>query len=348
MHPSLASSTGTRVDSAAKHTMACKVHTQLVKHWLANSESDADKHLHREKMRFCVHKDELVINVTHSMFPNKASVVSAYPLVISTLSEIEPAVLERLKWTYESRTPRLFQAKMRVMHNEATKVMDYGNDDLVPAELQPCFDAVGPGGVNPNPAVRFKHLTEADQVIKHQLFHMPQFNAQGYSLGTAYASQTSGDTVCTIFIGGMLTVMNGAFECKTGDLIQWYFPGEEGSFAMDTTAEDVNGARYDLNNRNQNNNKRKRYFDERNYGMEGYNNPNHKSRSVFRVKPYRLYKMSPPAAVAGAPAPAVAPPVPVGPEYVDYYGDKIRIFAKCIGGARPYEMMDIMLMTQSL
>ena len=74
MHPSLASSTGTRVDSAAKHTMACKVHTQLVKHWLKNSGSDADKHLHREKMRFCVHKDDLVMNITRSMFSHRASV----------------------------------------------------------------------------------------------------------------------------------------------------------------------------------------------------------------------------------------------------------------------------------
>ena len=144
---------------------------------------------------------------------------------------------------------------------------------------------------------------------------------------------------------GMLTVMNGAFECKTGDLIQWYFPEEEGSFTMDTTTEQVNGARLDANNPNQNSNKRKRYFDERNYGMEGYNNQNHKSRRVFRVKPYRLFKINPPAAAAVA---GGVPPPPAMPEYVDYYGDKIRIFAKCIGGARPYEMMDIMLMTQSL
>ena len=32
----------------------------------------------------------------------------------------------------------------------------------------------------------------------------------------------------------------------------------------------------------------------------------------------------------------------------DHYGDKIRIFAKCITGARKHEMVDIMLMTQSL
>ena len=59
----------------------------------------------------------------------------------------------------------------------------------------------------------------------------------------------------------------------------------------------------------------------------------HKSNAVFRVKPYRMVKDT-----SGA-----------KPYYhKDHYGGKIRVFAKCIGGARPYEMMDIMLLTQSL
>jgi len=32
----------------------------------------------------------------------------------------------------------------------------------------------------------------------------------------------------------------------------------------------------------------------------------------------------------------------------DHFGDKIRIFAKCINGGRPYDMIDLMLMTQSM
>ena len=31
----------------------------------------------------------------------------------------------------------------------------------------------------------------------------------------------------------------------------------------------------------------------------------------------------------------------------DHYGDKIRVFAKCISGGRPYDAVDIMIMTQS-
>ena len=32
----------------------------------------------------------------------------------------------------------------------------------------------------------------------------------------------------------------------------------------------------------------------------------------------------------------------------DHYGDKIRVFAKCISGGRAFDQVDIMLMTQSL
>jgi hypothetical protein len=268
------------------------------------------------------------------MFPKKASVVSAYPLIISTLSEMDEEVLRRLKWIYNSRTPGLFNAKMNVILNETTANFVYKN---IHPNLRRYFD---PHDRQPNnPDILFKELADEDNVSKQHLYHMPQFNAQGFSLGTAFASQTSGDTVCTIFIGGMVTVMNGVLECKTGDLVQWYLPSEKNAFSTETTTGVVNGERIqvDVVNAPANN-----YFDERNYGMEGYNNNNHKSRAVFRVKPYRLFKKI----AQGGPAPAGA--LVAIDEYTDHYGDKIRIFAKCIEGARPYEMMDLMFMTQSL
>ena len=46
---------------------------------------------------------------------------------------------------------------------------------------------------------------------KRMLNAMPVFVPQGYALGIGYANHVSGDTVCTLQIGGMMTVMNGAF-----------------------------------------------------------------------------------------------------------------------------------------
>ena len=57
----------------------------------------------------------------------------------------------------------------------------------------------------------------------------------------------------------------------------------------------------------------------------------HKRRAVFRPKPYRRHAVN-----------------RIPPDMHDHFGDKIRAFAKCIGGAKPFEMMDITLMTQSL
>jgi hypothetical protein len=52
-----------------------------------------------------------------------------------------------------------------------------------------------------------------------------------------------------------------------------------------------------------------------------------------RIKSYRMHKLN-----------------TVGREYFmqDHYSDKIRVFAKCISGGRPFDTVDIMLMTQSL
>ena len=51
------------------------------------------------------------------------------------------------------------------------------------------------------------------------------------------------------------------------------------------------------------------------------------TRCVVRIKSYRMQKEN--------------------NMYHDHFGDKTRIFAKCISGGRPFDMVDIMLMTQS-
>ena len=162
---------------------------------------------------------------------------------------------------------------------------------------------------------------------------MPYFSAQGYAQGMGFASHVSGDTVCTIMIGGMATVMNGAFTCQVGDMVQWYMTGEEMMFHDSTSKGHLEGERKAQVAQN-NTLKRTRnqaFHDDRMFGMENYSDK-HKSASVFRIKPYRLA-----CVVDGDKR-----------NYHEHYGDKIRVFAKCIGGGKPYEMIDVMLMTQSL
>jgi hypothetical protein len=57
--PSLAQATNTRLDSACKHIQQCRVSTDDMLRFV---REDAEE-LQRNKYRYCIHKDELVVGV---------------------------------------------------------------------------------------------------------------------------------------------------------------------------------------------------------------------------------------------------------------------------------------------
>lgn len=311
--PGIAASTSSRIDSAAKHIMACKVNSDLMLHFVDKSVKDNSlkrRELHINKDKYCVFKNDLVLNVNIPLFPDKSQVAGngtrAYPSVVSTLGDCSKDVKQFLISLYQSSSNAHFEAYLQTWER---------NDG-------------------------FKN----DPVTKH----MPYFTAEGYALGTAWASEQTGDTVSSVLIGGMQTVMNGAFACQAGEVLQWYFEFEEGKFYHSTqkfgdgrkvragarieddtsnleTIEkqrkkyEQEGMTHDIDTQR----KRRRDYYEKMNGIGDGIGGDHKGNKAF-PKPYRLY------------------------DYDDHFGDKIRIFAKCISSARPHEMVDIMLMTQSL
>lgn len=293
--------------------MACKVDSNLVKQWITHSGADPEKKMHSERMRYAVQKDELVMNVSQKMFRPHENV--AYPLVLSNVSELNNETKKLLFALYASQTYDEFvtcAGLLKVFAHNST-----ANEFVVSDELAAFVQRTL--GV----------LVTAAEYTKVAFF--PFFRAQGYAQGTGYASHISGDTVCTVMIGGMATVMNGAFTMHAGDLIQWYFNGEEECYHPNSSADAVAGERSTLQQRNAHKRRKaQQYHDQRAYGMQAINEQ-HKSKAVFRIKPYRMSKGR-----------------GDNDEYVDYFGDKSRVFAKCIGGGKPYEMVDVMLMTQSL
>ena len=143
-----------------------------------------------------------------------------------------------------------------------------------------------------------------------QTHTIPFFRAQGYALGRAEASARSGDTVFSVLIGGMMTVTNGHFPMRPGQMVQWYFDFEANRFDKDgrrlrTPIEDP--------------------IPEGPLAKRAREEINAECTSYARPKPY----------------------VP-SQNGTDHYGDKIRIFAKCIAGGAAFHKVDIMLMTQSL
>lgn len=57
--PSLAQATNTRVDSACKHIQQCRVSTDDMMRFVQEDNEE----LQRNKYRYCVHKDELVVGI---------------------------------------------------------------------------------------------------------------------------------------------------------------------------------------------------------------------------------------------------------------------------------------------
>lgn len=330
-YPGLAAATGTRVDSAAKHTMACKVNSDLLSCW-CEDQNDARNHLHRQKMKYCMHKDELAVNCGQPL--NDISVIlagpaKAYPSVVTNLGDMTHTTKNVLVWLYHCANTgsRFLALKNRIR-------------DLC---RQP-FSALPM-------SIRSVNTYDAERVHR-ELKDLPYFTVQGYALGIAYASALSGDTVGTILIGGMVTVMNGAFEMRAGQQVMWYFDFEENMFYKANTEASQKhtypiGCRTrDKIQSNEVSDKeiqsikektdngiskqeiaRKQYHDRELGALDSYpiGGVSARKHNIFLPKPYVL-----------------------DADGNEHYADKIRIFAKCVSGARPFEMVDLMLMTQSL
>jgi hypothetical protein len=118
----------------------------------------------------------------------------------------------------------------------------------------------------------------------------------------------SGDTVFSVMIGGQITVTNRHFPMRPGQMVQWYFDFEADGFDTDGRRQ-LNPKTHTLKAGD------KRALDEIN------------AESECRAMPK---------------------PYVVGADGTEYYGDKIRIFAKCICGGPAFHKVDIMMMTQSL
>jgi hypothetical protein len=147
-----------------------------------------------------------------------------------------------------------------------------------------------------------------DELKTPQVNSLPFFRAQGYALGRGEASMRSGDTVFSVLIGGQMTVTNGHFSMRPGQMVQWYFDFEEILFDNDGRRSQQAQERT-----------------ESKLAKRAHEETNAESTCVAKPKPYVLSKNG-----------------------SEHYGDKVRIFAKCIAGGQPHHKVDIMLMTQSL
>ena len=73
-------------------------------------------------------------------------------------------------------------------------------------------------------AEAFKDLAGGKGInTKARMSMMNDYYAVGFANTIGYAHPNTGDTMTSVMIGGLRTVMNGDFEIFPGDLIQFYW-----------------------------------------------------------------------------------------------------------------------------
>jgi hypothetical protein len=327
--PSLAQSTSTHLDSACKHIQQCRVsqdHMTKFQHW--RNAPDPDE-LIRNKYRYCVHKDELVLGVgkcwakdgSDKKFQN-----NAYPRVVSNLGGLTDS-----DGAEESPVVKL----IKVMYHNATSIPE--RDDILkkfqdgnPDDFDTTRDAP-PGYLGPlNESNRMAFVAFVPKIH--------DFVTVGYANTLGWAHAHTGDTMTSVMIGGLRTVMNGDFEVFTGDFIQWYWPFERTCFNKTgrrkkrvmnpgqtaavlnfdpSRAELAAAAAVDWN-LDKDSLQRKQFFDQQ------YGDRKGREKVVAQIKPYKRDDDA--------------------PRIYDWY----RVFAVALCSARPREKVDIRICRQAL
>lgn len=322
--PSLAQATSTHLDSACKHIQQCRVSQDHMTKFLAVPDPDE---LIRNKYRYCVHKDELVLGVGRCWAKegcDKKFQNNAYPRVVSNLGGLSDPNGDE-----ESFVVKL----IKVMYHNATSIPER---DRILKKIQNAKSADFPEDNGPylgkpnaqNPSI----MIFAESVPK-----VHDFITVGYANTLGWAHAHTGDTMTSVMIGGLRTVMNGDFEVFTGDLIQWYWPFERRCFTKQgrrkprapILADDLPNLQVDPDSipveaqnvnwaLDKDSQQRQKFFDQQ------YGDRKGREKMVALIKPYKRDDDA--------------------PRIYDWY----RVFAVALCSARPREKVDIRISRQAL
>jgi hypothetical protein len=307
--PSIANITSSRIESASKHHLAVRVNFEHMLSWVGYDQTV----LQKEKMKWCMHKDDLVVGCSRPVRqnePSKGSVRNkAYPSVVVTLAKMERQAVNYL---------------VSLNHNCRT----FRERDEFIVNVERTMDRwVGRNGT---------------EVCRKQIQEMPEFYFVGIGVGLAYAHPNSGDNMATAMIGGLVTIMNGAFAVLGGDMMHWYWEAEracfqstghrieetiKGEHGLFPVSEDV--TRFVTNNHSdpsRQEEKRRKFFDRGNgnFSSPMYDGNVTGKQQVAFPKPFRYQ------------------------DNEERVADRMRVFGRALTSARPFEMVDVMVYRQSL
>jgi len=271
MNASVGQITGTRVDSASKHIIACRVSEDALR-ILCNPEM---RHrIHLDKHKYCMHKDELVLCVAKPFNPHNRMTYKvnkqSYPPVLTTLGDVTEATKNTIRNVYAAETQREYNR------------MKFNMQELI-----------------------------------------PEFQFQGVANALAWATMNHGDNIASVLVCGMATIMNGHFHCYTGDYVQWYFDFEHDVFNREgkRILRGMPNNPIDEQDNVESDKERREFFERNAFG--NYKNEATKNafkKNVVYPKPFHFNNGS--------------------------YGDSIRVFGRVMNGGRPFEPIDVLIMSQ--
>jgi hypothetical protein len=180
----------------------------------------------------------------------------------------------------------------------------------------------------------YMDITYKDTAVSGKELVYRNFIPVGYSVGRACAHAFKGDTMASVQIGGLRTVLNGAFEVQTGDVLMMYIPDAEESLFNEHGGrmhmENVDAIQTCVDNKGRQyldaTGVQRKNFYNRGLGMKASGNGRVKT-GMFSIKPFAESQNE---------------------DGRQYYGDRIRVFARALSCARAFEPLDIMIARQSL
>jgi len=325
--PSLAQATSTSLDSACKHIQQCRVSQDHMAKFCVPPDPDE---LIRNKYRYCVHKDELVLGIGKCWAKDRSDKKfqnNAYPRVVSNLGGLADG---------DGREHSHVVKLIRVMYHNATSIPER---DAILRKFQNAAAADFPSDTAGRRYLGDPLPGDTHMQFKESVKNVYDFITVGYSNTLGWAHAHTGDTMTSVMIGGLRTVMNGDFEVFTGDLIQWYWPFERDCFmkngrrkARDLTPAGVGRGQEPLLQHDPADDpaaeamwkldpeatQRKKFFDQQ------YGDRKGREKVVPQIKPYKRDDDQ--------------------PRIYDWY----RVFAVALSSARPRERVDIRIARQAL
>ena len=306
--------TNTLIETGARHMQQCRTNYDVLLALAGGNEQDL-----RESDKWSLAKDELAVCCNKQIFADapKVGTKYAYPSVISCIGAFQGV-------GYRPSAPSIFLAcYYHFVGQYKPSVISAFVHEGEPKCTLDDIDA----------------LAEEDHATPPPIIHqLRTFNPLGYSVGKAFSHGGVGDTMASVQIGGLRTVINGGFDVQTGDLIQMYIPDVEHNLfnavggrvflpADMTVLQAHNFIGTKSKDASLSEKQRREFYNRGNGIAPGPDRTGRIKTGVFSIKPY----------------------LETANEYGhQYYGDKMRVFARALSSARPWEPVDIMIARQSL